>query len=246
VSALERKLVRDLWRLKGQVATIALVLACGIMSMLMLRSTWQSLLAARDAYYEQARFADVFVRLERAPEAVAARLEGIPGVALVHTRIVREVMLPLPEELDPVTGRIVSLPDAGRPPLNELYLRAGRMPAADDEAVVLEQFALAHRLEPGAQLPVVINGSLRSIRVAGIALSPEYVLAMSGREMAPDDRRFVVLWMLRGAVAPAFRMEGAFNDVAIRLEPGASLPAVLEAVDRELARYGGLHAVGRA
>jgi putative ABC transport system permease protein len=154
-------------------------------------------------------------------------------------------MLPLAGEPDPVTGRIVSLPDAGRPPLNELYLRAGRLPDAADEAVILEQFATAHRLEPGARLPVVINGRLRSIHVVGIALSPEYVLAMSGREMVPDNRRFVVLWMRRGAVAPAFRMEGAFNDAALRLAPGASLPAVLEAVDRELAPYGGLHAVGR-
>src|SRR5664279_6379954 len=48
VSALDRKLGRDLWRLKGQVATIALVLACGIMAMIMLRSTWQSLIDARD------------------------------------------------------------------------------------------------------------------------------------------------------------------------------------------------------
>lgn len=247
MSVLGRKLRRDLWRQKGQVATIALVLGCGIMAMLMLRSTWQSLLAARDAYYEEARFADVFVRLERAPDAIAARLEQIPGVALVDTRVVEEVMLPLPGERDPVTGRIVSLPDTGRPPLNELVLRAGRLPdpGAADEATVLEQFAAAHQLAPGARLPVVINGRLRSIHVVGIALSPEYVLAMSGREMAPDNRRFVVLWMRRGAIAPAFQMEGAFNDAALRLEPGASLPAVLEAVDRELAPYGGLHAIGR-
>jgi putative ABC transport system permease protein len=38
VSVLERKLGRDLWRLKGQVATIALVLACGIMALLMMRN----------------------------------------------------------------------------------------------------------------------------------------------------------------------------------------------------------------
>lgn len=246
MSALGHKLRRDVWRLKGQVATIALVLACGIMAMIMLRSTWQSLLAARDAYYEQYRFADVFARLERAPASVARRLEQLPGVAVVDTRIVEEVMVPLASERDPVTGRIVSLPDTGSPPLNELYLRAGRMPNGDDEAVVLEQFAVAHELQPGARLPVVINGRLRSIEVVGVALSPEYVLAMSGRELAPDNRRFVVLWMRRAAVAPAFRMEGAFNDVVLRVEPGASLPAVLEAVDRELTPYGGLHAIPRA
>jgi putative ABC transport system permease protein len=246
VSALGKKLTRDLWRLKGQVATIGLVLACGIMAMLMMRSTWQSLIAARDAYYEQYRFADVFARLERAPESVSRRLEQLPGVALVHTRIVEDVMVPLPGEKDPISGRIVSLPLDGRPPLNDLYLRAGRLPAADDEAVILEQFATAHEMRPGARLPVVINGRLRSIHVVGIALSPEYVLAMSGRELMPDSRRFVVLWMLRDAVAPAFRMDGAFNDVVLRLEPGASVEGVLDAVDRELARYGGLHAVPRA
>ncbi len=245
MSALGRKLTRDLWRLKGQVATIALVLACGIMAMIMLRSTWQSLLDARDAYYEQYRFADVFARLERAPASVSTRLAQLPGVAVVDTRIVKDVMVPMPDERDPVTGRIVSLPESGRPALDDLYLRAGRLPESDDEAVILEQFAEAHQLQPGARIPVVLEGRLRSIEVVGIALSPEYVIAMSGTELAPDKRRFVVLWMRRDAIAPAFRMEAAFNDVVVRVEPGASIPAVLEAVDRELAPYGGLHAVSR-
>ena len=208
MSALDRKLGRDLWRLKGQVATIALVLACGIMAMVMLRSTWQSLLGARDAYYEQYRFGDVFARLERAPDAVLPRLERLPGVALAYARIAEDVMVAMPDEPDPISGRLVSIPDAGAPPLGALYLRAGRLPAvgADDEAVVLEQFAAAHHLVPGDHLPVVINGKLRSLHLVGIALSPEYVLAMSGREVIVDNSRFVVLWMLRGAVAPAFRM----------------------------------------
>jgi len=49
VSVLDRKLARDLGRLRGQVATIALVLACGVMSMIMLRATWESLLRSRDS-----------------------------------------------------------------------------------------------------------------------------------------------------------------------------------------------------
>jgi putative ABC transport system permease protein len=247
VSALDRKLTRDLRRLKGQVATIALVLACGIMAMLMLRSTWQSLLAARDSYYEQYRFADVFAHLERAPDAERLRLEKLPGVAVAYTRLVENVMVPMPGEPDPVTGRIVSLPDDGEPPLDGLYLRAGRIPApgAADEAVVLEQFASAYGLAPGDRVPVVIEGRLRQVRIVGIALSPEFVLAMSGREFVVDNKRFVVLWMLHAEVAPAFRMEGAFDDVALRIEPGSEA-AVLEAVDRELAPYGGLHAVTRA
>ena len=247
MSTLERKLVRDLGRLKGQVATIALVLACGIMSLVLMRSTWVSLLDARDAYYDAYRFADVFARLERAPEAVAARLARLRGVAVVETRVVEEIMVPMADEPDPVAGRIVSLPDAGAPQLDDVYLRTGRLPAAGvaDEAVILEPFALAHRLAPGDRMPAVINGKLRHLLVVGIAMSPEYVFAMSGREAIPDPRRFVVVWMARGTIARAFDMDGAFDDVTLRLEPGASEPAVLDAVDRELAPYGGRHAVGR-
>lgn len=248
MSALDHKLGRDLWRLKGQVSTIALVLACGIMAMIMLRSTWQSLLEARDTYYEQYRFGDVFAHLERAPDAVVGRLARLPGVALAYPRLAHDVMLPMLDEPEPVPGHLVSIPDEGPAPLGALYLRAGRLPTAGaaDEAVVLEQFAEAHHLALGSRLPVVQNGQLRSLRLVGIALSPEYVLAISGREMVADNRRFAVLWMLRGTIAPVFRMEGAFNEVVLRLSPGASLQGALDAVDRELARYGGLHAVARA
>ena len=248
MSALDRKLGRDLWRLKGQVATIALVLACGIMAMIMLRSTWQSLIDARDTYYEQYRFGDVFAHIERAPNAIAARVQHLPGVALAYPRIVEDIMVPIADDPDPIAGRIVSLPDDGVPPLDALYLRAGRLPVAgtNDEAVVLEQFAQTHHLQPGDTLPVVINGKLRTLRLVGIALSPEYVMAMSGREMVADNGRFVVLWMLHAAVAPAFRMEGAWNDIVVRLAPNASLDGALAGIDHVLARYGGRHAVPRS
>ena len=41
-------------------------------------------------------------------------------------------------------------------------------------------------------------------------------------------------------------MEGAFNDVAIALAPGASEADVIDAADRLLAPYGGTGAYGRA
>jgi putative ABC transport system permease protein len=242
---LERKLRRDIWRLKGQVATIALVLACGIMALVMLRSAYGSLLRARDDYYARYRFGDVFSHLERAPDAVATRLEALPGVALVYPRIVKDVMVPIADEPDPVTGTLISLPDVGEPPLGQLYLRSGRLPdAGADEAVVLEQFAEAHHLVAGDSLPVVIEGRLRHIRLVGIALSPEYILASRMGGLV-DKRRFVALWMPRSSIEAAFKMDGAFNDVVLQLEPHADTAAVLDALDRELARYGGTHAVAR-
>ena len=96
VSALDRKLLRDLVHLKGQVVTVALVVACGVAGFVAFQSTWESLERSKRSYYERYRFAHAFVSLKRAPEGVARRLEAIPGVALVHTRVVQTVNLPLP------------------------------------------------------------------------------------------------------------------------------------------------------
>src|SRR5690606_24256666 len=160
--------------------------------------------------------------------------------------IVRPVMLPLETLAEPATGKLVSLPNTGIPVLNDVYLRQGRLPERDLEVLVLETFALANGLEPGDPLPAVLNGTLRDLQITGLALSPEYVFAMAPGDITSDEKRFAVLWMREQVMAPAYQMEGAFDDVSIELQPGASEAAVLEAVDRLLEPYGGLGSVGRA
>ena len=248
VSALNRKLLRDLVQLKGQVITVALVVACGIAGFVAFRSTWDSLERSKTSYYERYRFADAFVRLKRAPESVVARLEAIPGVARVHTRVVQMVALPIAGQVQSPIGQIVSLPGGEPPPLNRLVLEGGRMPepAAGDEAVLLTAFAQRHGLGPGDRLPTVMNGTLRELRIVGLASSPEYVYPQPPGGTFADDERFAVLWMNRVAVAPAFQMEGAFNDAVFRLQPGAFEAGVLHEIDRVLEPYGGFTAVGRA
>ena len=73
MKALERKLFRDLSRLRGQVITIALVVAAGIASLLSMVTTYTSLIRSRDAYYQSSHFADVFAHVQRAPDRVAPR-----------------------------------------------------------------------------------------------------------------------------------------------------------------------------
>ena len=248
VSALNRKLLRDLGHLKGQVVTVALVVACGIAGYVAFQSTWDSLEHSRDAYYERYRFADAFVRLKRAPEWVAGRLEAIPGVARVYPRLVQTVTLPISGPVQPPIGQIVSLPGGGQPPLNALVLEGGRLPepGADGEAVLLTAFARRHGLAPGDSIPAVINGTRRELRIVGLASSPEFVYPMPpGGGTFADDERFAVLWMDRTVVAPAFQMEGAFNDAVFRLQPGAFVTGVLREIDRVLEPYGGFTAVAQ-
>jgi putative ABC transport system permease protein len=249
VRAIDRKLLRDLQYLRGQVLTIALVVACGIASYVTLQSTWSSLETSKTSYYLRYRFGDVFAHLKRAPESVREELEVVPGVAEVYTRVTENVTLPLAHLAQPPLAEVVSLPAAGQPPLGRLFLQAGRLvePGRPDEVVLLTRFAERSGLAPGDTLPAVINGELRRLRIVGLASSPEFVYPMPpGGSAGVDDQRFAVLWMDRGAIAPAFQMEGAFNDVVLRMEAGASERAVLHEVDRVLDGYGGLAAVGRS
>lgn len=247
--ALDRKLVRDLRSMVGQGVTIALVVGAGIGGFLTLRSTHGSLLESRDAYYERLRFGDAFVSLERAPVALAQRLEAIPGVARVHTRVVELVRIQMEGPARAPYGQVVSLPSDGQPPLNAITLRDGALPrpGRDDEALLLEAFAERWGLRPGDTLGLVMNGTLRPVRIAGLATSPEFVYPIPpGGTGIGDEDRFAILWMDRAGMAPIFRMEGAFNDAVFRLQRGASERAVLSRVDQLLGPYGGRGAVGRA
>lgn len=248
MTALNRKLVRDLAQLRGQAAAIALVMACGVATFVMSVSTYRSLASALGAYYDRYRFADVFAPLKRAPRAVAARAADLPGVARAEPRVVVDVTLDVPGMAEPAVGRLVSVPDVpAASGLNRVYLRAGRYvePGRRGEVLVHEAFAAAHRLTPGATLAAVVNGRWQRLTVVGVGLSPEYVYAIRPGDLFPDDRRFGLFWMAYSELAPAYDLDGAFNDIALSLTPGASEPEVIRRLDALTADYGGAGAHGR-
>lgn len=247
MKALDKKLWRDLWQMKGQVLAIVLVIVSGVSTFVMFVSVMHSLNVTRDAFYRDFGFAEVFGSLKRAPENLKARIAEIPGVNLVETRVAADVKLDIPGFNEPVTARLVSVPDNGQPLLNRLYLRTGRMvdSARDNEVVVSEAFAQVHRFRPGDSFGAVINGRWRTLVITGIALSPEFVLQVRPGGISPDFKRYGILWMSRKALGTAYDMDGAFNDVVLTLSPDAKTDEVILRLDAILDRYGGFGSVGR-
>src|SRR5690606_12783258 len=173
---------------------------------------------------------------------------ALPGVQTVETRIVHGAVLDIEGFEEPVVAQFVSLPTRKPALLNLLHLRAGRMPQAHatDEAVISEPFALAHGLQPGARVRAVLNGAWRTLRIVGVALSPEYVYTIAPGAFMPDDLRFGVLWLNEHTLQAAFDLQGAFNEVSVSLLRSASAAEVIEGMDRILRRYGGVGAIERA
>lgn len=247
ISHLDRKLLRDLKRLKGQAAAVAVVMACGLAMMITTRSLIASLEGARSDYYEGYRFADVFGSLKRAPNSLAERLAAIPGVAGVQTDIAGQVTLDLPGVDEPASGLVRSLPDFAEPELNRLFLRRGSWlsPGSRRELLVGEAFADANHLNPGDTLTLIMNGRRQEFRVAGIVLSPEYVFESRPGAALPDSRSYGIFWMTYKEVATAWDLYGAFNHFALKLAPGTQSAPVIAAADQLLKPYGGLGAYDR-
>ncbi len=246
MKSLDRKLARDLWSLKTQVASIALVIACGIGGFIGSFSTYSSLLWSRDDYYASARFPHVFASAKRAPVSLLERIRGIPGVVEVEARVVRDAQLSIPGVVPPMIARLIGHEFERPGGMNRLTLKSGRWPApqARGEVVVNQRFLEARGLALGAPMNVLLNGKLERVTVVGTALSPEYIFATRGGGM-PDDEWFAVLWTDAEALAAAFNMEGAFNSVLLRLEKGAAAEAASDALDKMLEPYGGFGAVAR-
>jgi putative ABC transport system permease protein len=247
MKAINRKLLRDLWDMRGQALAIALVIASGVATFIMSLSTLHSLQLTQATFYQDYRFANVFVSLKRAPESLRRRIADLPGVDKVETRVVALVNVEVEGFVDPVRGQLTSIPDGGESQLNRLYLRQGRLIDAtrDDEVVLSEPFADAHDLKSGDQLAAIINGRRKTLRIVGIALSAEHIYQIAPGAVFPDFKHYGVMWMARTPLATAYDMEGAFNDIVLTVSARVQVDDVIDQLDDLLEPYGGLGAYAR-
>lgn len=241
MSPLDHKLLRDLWRMKRQASAIGMVIAVGVGMLVMMTGLVTSLNETRPAYYERYRLAEVFAPVTRAPDRLAGRLAAIEGVSAVEPRVVGGALIDLADFDLPVQAQAVSLPDLRAPRLNDVFLTNGRMIDSDhsEEILLLQAFARARDLRPGDRINATMNGARRSFKIVGLAQAPEFLYTTAPGELIPDDGRFGVIWMSRSALAAAYDMNGAFNKALLSLSRGANEAAVLDAVDRILAPFGG-------
>lgn len=247
MSALNRKLIRELRSLTGQVFAIGLIVAAGVMVLMVTINTLYSLQQAQQKFYHNYHFAEVFADVTRAPEHIAQRVQYFAGVNQVETRIKAPLRLELSGFDDPIQGLVLSVPDGHQTRLNQSYLVSGSLPEPwhQRHVVVSEPFATAHQLEAGDTIQAILNGQLQTLTITGTAISPEFVYQLGPGDILPDYKRFGVFWMNRSSLAAAFEMEGAFNSISLTLQRGASADMVVDLLDDLLHRYGAAGAYTR-
>jgi len=247
IGVLNKKLLRDILNIKGQMVAIVLVMAAGIAVFVIMFGVLDSLRLTQSTYYERYQFADIFASLKRAPESIKQRINEIPQVSVAETRVIFAVTLQMKNMIEPASGKIISLPDGHTPLLNNLYLRSGRLlyPNEEDAVLVDESFFQAHKLELGDKVSAIMNGHRRKLKIVGVVLSPEYVYSIAPGALMPDSKRYGIFWMSRRSLEAAVNMKGAFNDLSIKVERDANIEKIKQDIDKILKPYGGLISYSR-
>ena len=248
VRALDRKLLRDLWRLKGQVVSIGFVIASGVALLVMSLSTYEALRVTTDVYFDNYRYGHVFAVVKRAPLHLEDRIRGLEGVQTTQLRISMQAVLDIDGFEEPLMGRLVSLPEGRQPDLNRLVMQRGRLvePDKPNEVVINDAFASAHQLQLGDTIQAIINNNKRRLRIVGVAQSPEFIYVISPFALMPDKKRYGILWMGREALEAAYDFDGAFNDLSLTVSRGTDTRQTIQALDAMLAPYGSAGAIDRS
>ena len=223
---LDRKLLRDLRAGRRQFLAVSLVVMLGITLYIGSASSFENLHASYDRSYQELAFADFTVSCERAPSSVVDRARALPGVYGVVGRWSEEITIDKPRARErQVYGRVISLPDRGRPEVNRILLREGALPRGPrDRAVLLEsQFAQYHGYRPGGIIRLVVDGEEEDYRVAGLVSSPEYIIVIRSKEFQmPMAGMFGVVWMAHTQARSCSRKRAASMSCASAAIPGGA------------------------
>lgn len=241
---LDRKLWRDLRRMRSHVITLSLLIICGLSLMIAAGSSYQSLLRSRDHFYQQNKFADLFAEFHGAPRSLVKSLGQRPGIKELEARIVVEGLLKFDKQTEPAIGHFISLPLGRQPLLNQLSIRQGRLPEVGSypEVFVHEAFAQANHLALGDTLKIQVRGQELELKLVGTGLSPEFIYAIKAGIPLPDDRHFGVFWLNEDLLGRLLKETDVFNSITVSLD-GSSPPETVKKDLQELMNRYGLIAV---
>ncbi len=242
--ALHRKLVRDLLGSVGALVSVVVIIAVGTGSFIGLGSAQRILEASQAAYYRDYRFADFWVDVKKAPLSAVERIAQMPEISALDARIVFDVILDLPDQARPLTGRLISTP-ARRfsQTLNAVCLIRGSGFSDDrnEEVIISEAFAQAHHLDIGDRIRLILNRKRESFVIVGTAISPEYVYMVRGLgDLVPDAEHFGILYVKQRYARDVLDFKDACNQIVGRVMPTAvaHLDTTLDRIDRMLSPYG--------
>ena len=215
------KLWRDIARQKWQFTALILIILLGVLSYGGMMGMIDDVEESLDRTLNELRFQDFVVTVEgTVPESMVQEVAGLGNVQAAMGRLVMDTGLYIRED-NQVHARLVGMPPVAQPAVNQLYVEQGRYLQQGDKlvAVLDHHFADYYGYGPGMMLHPIVNGERLDIEVVGVAVSPEYLMAVASSEnVLPSPGGFAVLFMPQHELQRVSGAEGAINELNVLLK----------------------------
>lgn len=245
MNVLTKKLLRTIWRTKGQFLAITAVITIGISVFISMATVYSNLSTSKDLFYRENNFADYYFHVVRAPQEIVKQIEALDGVDKVTGRIQKDLILILPDG-QRGTARLTSYPLPMDKEVNRLHLLTGRIfepnaPGGRIEVLVDPQHTQARGLNFNDTITVVIEGKQIPLTIVGTATSPEFIYSVqeTGGFM-PKPESFAVVMISNQQAQQILGLTGQINQVVLTFTAGADEEKIATQVENILEPYGNL------
>ncbi|MBM3147019.1 MAG: FtsX-like permease family protein [Actinobacteria bacterium] len=241
-----KKLRRDIRARWLQFGAVAITVFLGITLFGAAYGSYRNLQASYAEVYETLRLADYTIQGGEAA-TIEKDARALDDVKNVSTRLVADLPVEVGKD-HKFYGRIVGLPDGGKPPANRVQILKGKpLHAGKPDDVLVDQHMADHfDLGPGDSVRAFLGDSWRSLKIIGVAASPEYIWpARSRDDEVPSQDDFGVLYALDGLLQPLPEPARA-TDVLVLYRSGADRRALDEKLSKIAHEKNAVDAYSRA
>ncbi len=236
---MDKRLLRMVRSHVGQFIAISLVISVGLLTYVSFTMAMSNLENSLNYYYDTSNFADIYVETFKVPKKGVEDVLKISGVKHAQGRLQYDVPLKVEDESEKVTVRIESLPKTDYK-INDLYFHSGTtLKTPSKDAYVFNQFGQVRGMHLGDTIRPQILGEQFELSIKAFVSSPEYVYLMENEQsMLPAPGKFGVVFVSEEFAMNSFGMNGYYNQVLIKADPGVNVDLLQDRVENTLDRYG--------
>ncbi|MGB5824201.1 MAG: FtsX-like permease family protein [Proteocatella sp.] len=233
---LVKKIFRDLRTNKGANIAATVLISISFMIFSLMSNIDETLTFSKEQFYQETKFADVFVEVRGYPKERIKLLEKIEGVETVQGRIVEDFIIN-EEDKNQIESKYLRI-FAGGESLCTYVVESGKYPTQDREIVIDPNFAKENNINIGEEIEIILNGELSKLKVVGIGRSSENIFTTrKSSDIFPDPKMFGVGYTnidVMGGISGG----GIYNNIIFKLKKGYEYDQVKDEISSILKPYG--------
>jgi putative ABC transport system permease protein len=243
MSALNRKLLRDIAAGKGRFFAVAFLVFLGLALFMATWLGYRSLDHSYKTVSAKLDYNDFIIKVASAPDGITSDLQSLDGVQSVTSRLALESGCYMPGAKN-VVCRLIGMPTGGQPAVNKVLVESGRYFRPGDDAACLVEAHLSdfYKVRAGAEVLVSTPEGTQQLVVVGTVASPEFFLVSTDRSPIASPSNYGILFVQQDWLQAAFGWQGSSNEFCFTVEPGADANKVMQQAEQVLAPYKVLYA----